>query len=222
MNKKLIKKYKAEFEHFLNGGSISTYPLPFDKNGRWHEDNHSFDWAHPGYAVIINDAHVEFRKAQAEGKTIQLIVKHNDGCSQDSYVNYTGECMFEYPLNYYRIKPDKPTFKVGDWVRIPEKLHLVKIATLFRDGYTNYCSDRDIKPYKIHCSHRWDINNVTLWKPTIGEQCVFWNNNDTAFHVVSTYEDLREDLRYVQGGAGYDNVAPLTFNMDQYNNTESL
>lgn len=67
MNKELIKKYKPEFEHWLNGGklliklSTGWEPVPLD-----------YAWHLTSKLIIIDDEYVELRKALAEGKTIQV------------------------------------------------------------------------------------------------------------------------------------------------------
>ena len=69
--KELIKKYKKEFDHWLNGGEVLFYTW------KWYnsKDNPSSTFNHSDPSVIkyyiINDEFVEIRKALAEGKTVQ-------------------------------------------------------------------------------------------------------------------------------------------------------
>ena len=72
MNIELIKKYKAEFEHFLNGGKLLTrtkenfiWNDKINKDIMWNFEIEDID-------IIINDDYSELRKALFEGKTIQI------------------------------------------------------------------------------------------------------------------------------------------------------
>lgn len=152
MNKELIKKYKTEFDHWLNGGKILMHYgkwIPVTLDAKWEffmsdlEKMRSF-----GY--IIDDEYVEFRKALAEGKTIEVLhytwYKELD---QNPWRLFAiGLNNFDKPAESYRIKPGKPQFKVGDWVRNNSS------NTVFI--YTNDM----LKPDPSCCE---------LWKPQPGE-----------------------------------------------------
>lgn len=111
MNKELIKKYKNEFNHWLSNRSL----LMANKNTKswitltdntWNiEENFAND-----LLIVINDNFVEFRKALAEGKTIQF---NNAGIWKDIKFIVIGPD--ETPSNY-RIKPEL-SFKQGDCVK---------------------------------------------------------------------------------------------------------
>ena len=111
MNKELIKKYKAEFDHWLNGGELLS-KHPDETN--WYLVTVVL-WNCPKMQYIINDEYVEFRQALAEGKTIQynpLLTSHNRWDDIKKF-KPTRDCT----VANYRIKPEEPKFKVGDWVR---------------------------------------------------------------------------------------------------------
>ena len=68
MNKELILKYKTEFDHWLNGGKLRHKAY-----GKWEQTNNIWSCRTADIAaVVIDDQYVEFRKALAEGKTIQI------------------------------------------------------------------------------------------------------------------------------------------------------
>ena len=70
MNKELIKKYKMAFEHWLNGGKI----LYKDEFNNWENSEDIWDLRTEKVKdVIINDKYVEFRKAVAKGKKIEIL-----------------------------------------------------------------------------------------------------------------------------------------------------
>lgn len=158
MNKELIKKYKAEFDHWLNGGKLlikmSTGWEPVPTDYTWHLTDKLY---------IINDEYVEFRKASAEGKTIQCNAK--EGENDITYTAYghtwwVDTTEFKYATRFYRVKPEEPKFKVGDWVIDKKRKHkpfMVTSSDLEADS-PNYV--------KIDCE---------LWQPKPGEWCWFWN-----------------------------------------------
>ena len=118
MNKELIKQYKAEFDHWLNGGSLEER---YSDNGSYWHTSVTVLWNNPNMIYVINDVYVEFRKALVEGKTIEK----NYGSMGFGYPNKWDAfstkfgVKFEHNIECYRIKPDEPQFKVGDWVRAP-------------------------------------------------------------------------------------------------------
>lgn len=127
MNKEFIKTYFKEFEHWLNGGKVlSKYTLLPE----WSDNQTEDIWRIPSkdiskVLIVINDEYVEFRKALAEGKTIQYI-------DREEYWNDIKFNIDNYHLSKLRIKPESPKFKVGDFV-----IHngVAKIVTKAVDGY---------------------------------------------------------------------------------------
>lgn len=172
MNKELIKKYKAEFDHWLNGGkllikmSTSWEPVPTDYT--WHLTDKLY---------IINDEYVEFRKALAEGKTIQCNAKEGENDITHAAYGHTwwaDTTEFKYAITFYRVKPDEPKFKVGDWAR-------VKTDTFEYDGTARI--SKGVK--RLSKSDMWLFsenhykcnpdNYIEHWQPKPDEWCWFWN-----------------------------------------------
>ena len=158
MNTELIKKYKKEFDYWVNGGKILMHYgnkwIPVTLDAKWEffisdlEEMRSF-----GY--VIADEYVEFRKALAEGKTVQYNFGSFGQHKQDfpnvwKDLNLSIGILSDraHPENY-RIKPE-PIFKTGDWVYIPEL-----------DGNP--------------CEYREDLCCLGLkkWEPRADEWC--WN-----------------------------------------------
>ena len=116
MNKELIKKYKAEFDHWLNGGELLYAYI--DDTFSWKNMNAIDKNIHPVYArnpfqiseyhiIIINDEYVEFRKALAEGKTIQMYCKYDDVPPfWDDMTEVIKSIGFVMTKDNYRIKPE--------------------------------------------------------------------------------------------------------------------
>ena len=106
MNKKLIQDNMGAFIHWLNGGE-----LLYNSGEMWNEVKNGFRWDTLG-PIIINDSYVEFRKALAEGKTVEKCYYHSPDCPR---VWRPMEEDFMGMVETYRIKPDEPEFKVGDY-----------------------------------------------------------------------------------------------------------
>lgn len=171
MNKELIKKYKPEFEHWLNDGELLILSLIEKK---WIQLNVKCWSLSEDRVIIINDEYVELRKALAEGKTIQHI-----SATTGEWVDFnkgfepTPSYTFLTTPEYYRIKPDKPKFKVGDWVRLKifgKTVH--KITGLY---YHNYY--KGFHPTLSNFNGNIDTEeSLELWQPKKGEWCWFWDN----------------------------------------------
>lgn len=104
MNKELILKYKTEFDHWLNGGKLRHKAY-----GKWEQTNNIWSCRTADIAaVVIDDEYVEFRKALAEGKTIQIAglnpIAHPT-IYKNSYVDMEGG-LFDKAIELYRIKEE--------------------------------------------------------------------------------------------------------------------
>ena len=173
MNKQLIKKYFGEFKYWLAGGNVQVY---YKKDGgpKWLTDEECIEYeGHDNFnhimqnslkpkdvLIIIDDEYVEFRKALAEGKTIQYYV--------DGFVGWQDVKSLNQPCtdpDSFRIKPDAPKFKVGDWV-----VHngVIKRVTMTVNGLINSL-DKQLAVIKKE-------ESLELWKPKINEY--FWYKND--------------------------------------------
>ena len=123
MNKELIKKYKAEFDHWLNGGTIQAFYKQGDEP-KWLTAEECIEY--DGYdnfshiiknllepddvIIVIDDEYIEFRKALAEGKIIQLDEAAKFSDPNRGWVDLScksfGSSTHLFPVNYYRIKPE--------------------------------------------------------------------------------------------------------------------
>ena len=156
MNKELIKKYKAEFDHWLNGGKLQAKFV----NNHWEEAPEDiFSYSMVNFVLVIDDKYVEFRRALAEGKTIQYYVDGFVGWQDVKSLNQS----YMHP-NSFRIKPE-PKFKVGDWV-----IHngVVKRVTKAIDGYIDSLDNEVAVIMKEE--------SLELWEPK--EEEYFWYKND--------------------------------------------
>ena len=160
MNKELIRKYKDEFDHWLNGGKLQA-KFVYDQWVEAPKDIFSYNMVN--FVLVIDDEYVEFRRALAEGKTIQCNAKENE--NDITYTAYghmwwTDTTEFKYATSFYRIKPEEPKFKVGDWV-----VHngVIKQVTMTVNGLINSL-DKQLVVIKKE-------ESLELWQPRPGEWC---------------------------------------------------
>ena len=107
MNKELIKKYKTEFDHWLNGGKvISKYTLI----PTWSDCQSEDIWRIPDeniskVLIVINDEYATYRKALAEGKVVEVATDYND---VDGYIwkNIEDGEFHHFNIDEIRIKPE--------------------------------------------------------------------------------------------------------------------
>lgn len=155
MNKELIKKYQTEFDHFLNEGKLLTRTKSyFVWNDKINEDL-MWNFEIKDIDIIIDDEYSELRKALCDGKTIQVYYKFNDTW------NDTIKPEFKDNLSNYRIKPEEPEFKIGDFVK-NESIGLIKQYSLSDLEYDKTATN---------------INNWIKWEPSPMELCWFWSEN---------------------------------------------
>lgn len=100
----------------------------------------------------------------------------------------------------YRIKPDEPEFKVGDWVIY------TCISAKYKKGFITQIEDLNI-------FRKWE--GFKLWEPQEGKWCVFYGTKPTKTkYIVARYVKKKKGL-YVAGYGGYNsaftNIAPLAF-----------
>lgn len=162
MNIELIKKYKTEFDHFLNEGKLLTRTKSnFIWNDKINEDL-MWDFEIQDIDIIIDDEYSELRKALCDGKTIQAYYKFNDTW------NDIIKPEFKDNVSNYRIKPEEPKFKIGNFVR---NIHLNTIHIVDR-----VIPMDDIRS-NIHVTPgvAYFDNELTKWEPQVGELCVYPN-----------------------------------------------
>ena len=176
MNKKLINKYKPEFDHWLNDGSILVKYV--NKNQAesgykdWHEDNNVFE-SNLDYLIIINDQYSIYRKALAEGKTIEYLEQ------SANLWHEVPEPIFILHPTCYRIKSDEPKFKVGDFVT---PLNREINCSIWQIDNILSCNTL------VSGSTMLDPRIIQPWTPVKGEWCWFYDNCDNRYsHLAQFY-----------------------------------
>ena len=184
MDKELIIKYKDEFAHWLKEGKVLAY-YKKDDEPKWLTDEECTEYeGHDNFnhilqnslrlddvLIVIDDELVEFRKALAEGKTVQYNFG-NYGINRKDFPNTWKDLDLSIGIladraspENYRIKPEPHKFKVGDWVIHNGKYKRVTKAV---DGYIDSLDNAVAVIMKEE--------SLELWKPKINEY--FWYKND--------------------------------------------
>lgn len=174
MNKELILKYKTEFNHWLNGGKLLIRNN--DENIWINMTEVHWDMNYKTVSIIINDEYSELRKALCDGKTIQAYYRFNDTW------NDIIKPEFKDNVSNYRIKPEEPQLKVGDFVK-NESIGLIKQYSL---------SDLEYDKTATH------INNWIKWKPSHKELCYFTHDiNTKTSATLREFREISKDGFYV-------------------------
>ena len=207
MNKELIKKYKTEFDHWLNGGKvISKYTLI----PTWSNCQSEDIWRIPDkniskVLIVINDEYATYRKALAEGKIVEVATDYND---VDGYIWKSMEDKeFHYfNINEIRIKPEEPKFKVGDWVvnKTSNQRIVKKITSTYDDAVTVGDTEVGINVMLI--------NDLELWQPKAGDWCWFWDyDNQPAIGKSNGVTPSSENCDFYMGNTSHPYNIPHLF-----------
>lgn len=190
MNKALIKKYKPEFDHWLNGGSVLI-----KSDLGWCQIAKEFEWSHDqpiSSLLVINDEYVELRKALAKGKTIELNGTAINGGYGETWNDCSKEDLFIWGINAYRIKPIE--LKLGDYVKLTSTTH---VATRTYPSWFQI----DGKAITLHGSyiniekgpHSFYFNELELWQPKPNEWCWFWDVNSNRHASIGQFKKTYKD-----------------------------
>ena len=186
MNKELIKKYKKEFDHWLNEGEVLACHIKNKLDGYsvdWQVINENAKWDDINITYILNDEFVEFRKAGAEGK--QLQVSYPNSPHPTTWYDESYHRISWSDNQLVRIKPES-TIKVGDW------LFDVQYKTYHR--VNRVLSDRvELNEFNILLSVI-DGYNYEIWKPKIGEFCIM--ELEQANHSAFVVQEWEENARW--------------------------
>lgn len=172
MNKELIKKkYKKEFEHWLNGGNL----LMADENENvWITlPDNAWNLKDPFTGklfIVINDDFVEIRKAIAEGKTVEYNFG-NFGQNRQDFPDVWKELDLSIGIipnktspENYRIKSELEV-RVGEWLLDTKYKTYDRVKEVF-DTCVRIQSDFYITKDTI------TDGTFKIWRPEIGEWCI--------------------------------------------------
>ena len=111
MNLELIRKYEKEFLHMLHGGKVLMGKKdPVTNTIKWYPSVlNPFVETSESILIVIDDIYCTYRKALAEGKTVEFKQSEDDWWAN-------ANSSFRLDVDCYRIKPEEPKFKVGDTI----------------------------------------------------------------------------------------------------------
>ena len=192
MNLELIKKYEKEFLHMLHGGKLKYFT-----GKEWLSCSSAEIWTRNNdLKIVIDDEYYIYRKALAEGKTVEVYVLHRiKVLDEQPWRRFVVGCStFDLPVECYRIKPEEPKFKVGDWIRQGDRV--------FQYTYKDLQYD---KANPTHCQ------NDEKWEPKGGEVCIFWDDNHTNEAIIARYSHSERSFYYPlkKPNSCYQNCMPF-------------
>ncbi len=217
MNKQLILNNPECFQHWLSGGELQYFhssreewtivkSTNLDTECIWNW-NGVFGVAQAS-TMVINDEYVEFRKALIEGITVQTDIGATGtwvDCDKSQYHLADG---FTADLHHYRIKPNEPTFEIGDWITNHSRLvgRVTNVAADFIH-FTDTSGTTDRSLYLL--DDKQFHNDVNLWQPQPNELCIFWDD-DADIYQIAKYglTDYNSKSQIIYNSITFDNVAP--------------
>ncbi len=182
MRKETIIKYEKEFIAWCKGESVllGAPTSMHDRNLIWREVKDLDDWKPLDTVYVLNDSYSIYRKALAEGKTLQYNFG-NFGTNKKDFPDSWKDLDLSIGIladracpENYRVKPEEPKFKVGDWV-----IHngVAKRVTKAVDGYIDSLDNEVAVIMKEE--------SLELWEPE--DEKYFWYKNDLVrFHETQT------------------------------------
>ena len=175
MKKETIIKYEKEFTAWCKGESVllgAPAASMHDRNLIWREVKDLDDWKPLDTVYVLNDSYSIYRKAMAEGKIVQKQDYFNNKQWLDMKTDDFHDASDTRYKGVYRVKPEEPKFKVGDWVIHNGKYKRVTKAV---DG----CIDSLDNEVAVIMKEE----SLELWEPEDGKY--FWYKNDLVrFHEI--------------------------------------
>lgn len=200
MNAKQIEKHKDVIKWFCDNPSKGVWDSLDPGATAWElVYDPSFSQQH---VFVQNDEYAELRKAQADGKIIELNGSEINGGYGETW-NVCNKDLFKYAVHAYRIQPEESNkdFKVGDWVKLPDmsyqKIYEVTKNSVSLSNFGNIGIFTDT------------YSKLEKWQPKKGEYCVFYNNAKQ--YIVSRYVNSCHEYQCYDYTYRYDNIAPLEF-----------
>lgn len=187
MNLELIKKYEKEFLHMLHGGKLMFKPN--DKQVWFDSVTSPIDWTVEGL-YVIDDEYCIYRIALAEGRTVEVYATYGlKVLDEQPWRRFAIGCStFDLPVECYRIKPEEPKFKAGDWVTHIE----VEKPWQITDNSLKHLDNRDL----------------IKWEPKGGEVCIFWDTRGS--HAIIDTFRYKTNNKYHTENTFWDNCMPFT------------
>ena len=183
MNLQLIQKYEKEFLHMLHGGKVLMGKRdPVTNTIKWYPSVlNPFVEISDNIIIVLDDMYLPYRTALAEGKTVQFFNTKERLYDSSKPLNTwqdIDKIHTKGRQSDYRIKPEEPKFKVGDFVR-----------------YIHTNSPKPLRIININCERYYfenaeiilRVDEIEKWEPKAGEWCIFWDNSHTNEAMIARY-----------------------------------
>ena len=184
MSREVILKYLTEFNAWVKGQEVYV----MFSNGGHRLVNSLEDFNEDVKYIVLRDSYFFYRKALAEGKTIQLNEAEKFDDSNRGWVDLSckslGKSTNLFPVNYYRIKPDEPKFKVGDFV-----------TPLNRDINCSVWKIDKVLSCNTLASGiiLLDPRTIQPWTPVKGEWCWFYDSKSSKSAALAQFKEISND-----------------------------
>lgn len=223
--KELLEKYWNELEHYKNGGKLAGRRWVIDPNDGdssftiWYEIDSCSTWMmedlltnpQDRLELIINDEYFIYRKALAEGKTVQLNEAEKFADSNRGWVDLScksfGKSTNLFPVNYYRIKPDEPKFKVGDFVRYFHSTPAKALEINNINGNRYYFTNSEMSCLK---------HELEPWTPVKGEWCWFFDSTSNEYSNLAQFKEPSEEYFKTNTGTYWSFCEPFLNSLPSY------
>ena len=185
MNKEQIEKHGEVMHWFIDNADKGVWRRDTPTNG-WHIDT-TPDW-YDNFIYVQNDKYVEFRKALVDDKIVEYVYTEN--LIDKWFIADSNDFDSVYSQDrIYRIKPDKPKFKVGDWVvGLSRSSYIVRIKMIV--GTSVFMEGEGSSFTHIDGLHTL----VKHWEPKVGERVVLWQIAGEETWTVKCYSKGLEDI----------------------------
>lgn len=189
MRKETILKYEKEFIAWCKGelvlmGSPTSMEDAAKSILTWKQVTSFDDWGALDTKYVLDDSYCIYRKALTEGKTVEVFfpAQYNNGkdewvdCKNISHFHFSGK------VSDYRIKPEEPQFKVGDWV-YTQYTYKGKADKILGQVYLEHhtLKVKVLQKFEFD-SYRITVDNTTeFWEPKPNEWCIFKERDSSNF-----------------------------------------
>lgn len=180
MSREVILKYLTEFNAWVKGQEVYVM---FSNGGHRLVDSLE-DFNEDVKYIVLKDSYFFYRKALAEGKTIQANINYwsfpkteefnwQDIASPDSFNKFN--------LLNLRIKPDEPKFKVGDFVT---PLNREINCSVWQIDNILSCNTL------VSGNTMLDPRTIRLWTPVKGEWCWFYDEASNKYSHLAKFNGM--------------------------------
>lgn len=188
MSKEVILKYLTEFNAWVKGQEVYVM---FNNGGHRLVDSLE-DFNKDVKYIVLRDSYFPYRTALAEGRTVEVYATYGvKALDEQPWRRFAIGCStFDLPVECYRIKPEEPRFKVGDWIRQGDRV--------FQYTYKDLQYD---KANPTHCQ------NDEKWEPREGKICIFWDTRES-YAIIDTFR-YKTNNKYHTENTFWDNCMPF-------------